>query len=278
MNPHFSVGPITVYYYGLILAVAILAAFVYARRRSARFGVPPTFIDTALLAMVPTGIVGARLYFVAFSWEYFKTRPSEIFALQDGGLAIHGALVGGALGLAAVWWFYNRRTKPATSRISFVSLLDLFAPVLPLAQAIGRLANYVNREAFGTPTDLPWGIAIPTQQRPPQYATAEYFHPTFAYEALWNLVGLALLLLMEKRFKKIGRPTRGLLFAVYLGWYSLGRFWIEALRTDALLVGSSRIAQIVSIMGVLGSAGFIWYRLAQWRAHQRPTKASSSTR
>jgi len=282
MNPGFSLGPITFYYYGLILAVAILVAYVYARKRAAKHGVPVGLIDSSLLFVTALGVIGARLYYVAFSWSQFSDNPREILNIQGGGLAIHGALIGGAVGLVLVWLWYRRRAQT----LRFSSLLDVFAPVLPLAQAIGRVANYVNQEAFGNPTTLPWGIYISPERRPAQFQSAEHFHPTFAYEAFWNLFGLGLVLLVERWITKrskiegknvatsaLTKKPNGVLFAVYLGWYSLGRIWIEALRTDALLVGSAKIAQIVSLGALLGSAAFIWYRLAQWRSSRGTTKS-----
>ncbi|MFO0704431.1 MAG: prolipoprotein diacylglyceryl transferase [Candidatus Andersenbacteria bacterium] len=275
MNPGFSIGPLRFYYYGLILAAALVVAYLVARRRAPRFGVPLGLIDAALLVVAPLGVVGARLYYVAFSWDYYQAHLGEILRVQDGGLAIHGALLGGLLGMLLVWWYYRMRGGPrGQTRLRFSAILDVLAPALPLAQAIGRLANYVNHEAFGLPTTLPFGIYIPPDKRPAQFAMSEHFHPTFAYELIWNLIGVVLVLATERWFKKragngqaINRSSsQGALFAVYLGWYSLGRLWIEALRTDALLLGPLRIAQLISAAAVLGSAGYLWYRGRQWRA------------
>ncbi|MFH0830936.1 MAG: prolipoprotein diacylglyceryl transferase [Parcubacteria group bacterium] len=256
-NPGFTIGPLRIYYYGLILALALLVGYFWARRRARRYRVPTALIDTALLVVTPLAVLGARLYFVLFNYTYFAEHPVEILDMRSGGLAIHGALLGGALGLALVWLRYRH--------VRFSTILDVLAPVLLLSQAIGRLANYVNQEAFGQPTRLPWGIYISPEQRPAQYLAASHFHPTFAYEAIWNLLGLWLVLWLERRLSKRISIQHGLLFAVYVAWYSLGRFWIEALRTDALYLGLIKIAQLVSLIGLLGSSLFIWYRIRQWR-------------
>lgn len=265
MNPGLDVGPVTIYYYGVILAIAILVGYIWARTRAPLYKVPVELIDATLIVVVPLAILGARLYFVLFNLDYFRANVSEVLNFRGGGMAIHGALLGGALGLVLVWLNYRRK---AAGALKFSSLLDLMAPVLPLSQAVGRFANYVNQEAFGGPSDLPWAISINPEHRPREFAGQETFHPTFAYEALWNLVGVAILLVIERRLKRAKKQARGLLFAVYLAWYSLGRFWIEGLRTDSLYLGSLRIAQIVSVVALLGSLGFIWYRLAGWRANR----------
>lgn len=268
MNPGLSIGSVTIYYYGVILALAILLGYVWARKRAPRYGVRAEVFDAVLLIVTPLALIGARLYFVLFNLEYFSARPGEIFDFRGGGMAIHGALIGGALGMVLVWQYY-RRKKP----LKFSALLDIMAPVLPLSQAVGRFANYVNQEAFGGPTSLPWGIYIDPERRPVAYLQSERFHPTFAYEALWNLLGVVLILYVEKRLRARGFRLGGVVFATYLAWYSVGRFWIEALRTDALLLGPLRIAQLVSVLALLGSLGFIWYRYAQWR--RKPTAHAS---
>jgi len=136
-----------------------------------------------------------------------------------------------------------------------------------LAQAIGRLGNFVNQEAFGSPTNLPWRIFIEAERRPPGFEEFEYYHPTFAYEAIWNLIGVVLLLLLEKK-GSLKRFGSGAIFAGYIIWYSVGRFFIEALRTDSLYWGNLRVAQLISISAVLGGLVFIWYR----KSHAKTTK------
>lgn len=261
MNPSFSIGSFEIFYYGLVLGIAILVGYFFARWRTNFYEVPKTVFDTVFILVVPLAIIGARLYFVAFNLGEYIASPERIFALREGGLAIHGALLGGLLGLLVTAYIY--RKKP--TYFSWSGILDVLAPVMLLSQAIGRFANFVNQEAFGSPTSLPWGIPIDVQNRPEQFSEASHFHPTFAYEAIWNLIGLALLIFIERRWRKQSRKLPGALFALYVLWYSFGRFWIEFLRTDALLLGHVRIAQVASVLGVLGSLIYLWYRYKQWK-------------
>jgi phosphatidylglycerol---prolipoprotein diacylglyceryl transferase len=193
----------------------------------------------------------ARLYYVAFEWDRYADNPLSAFAIWQGGIAIHGAILGGML--AALLF-------ARLNRLSFWALADVVAPALVLGQAIGRWGNFFNSEAFGRPTDLPWRVYIPPAQRPPNLGAVEYYHPTFLYESLWNLGVFALVLWLF--FWGLRHPDRlktGTLFLVYFATYSLGRFWIEGLRLDSLMLGPLRIAQVVSLTGMaLGVAGLLW--------------------
>jgi phosphatidylglycerol:prolipoprotein diacylglycerol transferase len=270
MNPGFQIGPFRIYYYGLILGLAIVAGYFFARRRAARHSVSLELFDLCFISMVPAAIIGARLYYVAFTFEVYRVDPLRIFSLAEGGLAFHGALIGGFIGLLIALAIARR--KKIKTRLSAV--LDVVAPVLLLSQAIGRLANYVNQEAFGGPTSLPWGIFISPEKRPLGLESHATFHPTFAYEALWNLAGLAGLLLIERIWRKKGYTARGGIFALYLIWYAIARFWIEFLRTDALMIGSLRVAQIVSVVAFLGSSFYLWYAWRQWSRKNAPPQVA----
>ena len=266
MNPGFSIGPVHIYYYGLILALAVWGAYGVVRRRARARQVPADAIDTLFVTTVPLGVIGARLYFVALSWSQYRSNPLRALAIWEGGLAIHGALLGGLLGLLLGYVWIKRRHK----NIRLAVLLDLVAPALLLAQAIGRVANWVNQEAFGYPTNLPWGIAIDPARRPPEFAQSERFHPTFAYELIWNLLGFGLLILVERHWRKKGvsalNKRAGMLFALYMLWYSLGRAAIESLRTDSLYFGPWRAAQVFGVAAIIGAGLFIWYRKKAWQA------------
>jgi len=264
MNPGFSIGPVRVYWYGLILALAVWLAYAMVRRRARARGLPLDVIDTIFATTVPLGIIGARLYFVLLSWDAYRDQPLRALAFWEGGLAIHGALIGGFIGLLVGYAIARKRhpTAAERSQLRVPVLLDLIAPALLLAQAVGRLANFVNQEAFGRPTTLPWGIPIDPARRPAEFAADTHFHPTFAYEALWNLLGLALILWIERRW----RPSSGSIFALYVVWYSLGRAAIESLRTDSLYIGSLRAAQVVGILAAVCAAGYLWYRRRAWQA------------
>jgi len=216
-----------------------LGLWLSAREAVRRAESPDDLLKAAEIALIG-GLIGARLYYVLFNLDYYQTQPWwRIFAVWEGGLAIHGGLIAGLLtGGAYVW----------AKGLPLLTYLDIVAPALALAQAIGRWGNFFNEEAFGGPTDLPWKLFISEPRRPPAYVDQQFFHPTFLYESLWN-VGAFLILYVVLRRRLERAP--GALFLAYLGLYSLGRFWIEGLRTDSLMLGSFRIAQIVSVTAVV---------------------------
>lgn len=216
-----TIGPLRAY--GLMIGLGVLAAIELASRRWRDRGGDPNDMWTIAVWAVPAGLIGARLYHVLTDWKlYFGEggRPIEALYLWQGGLGIPGGI---ALGVAVGVYVGHRKG------IRLPVGLDAVAPALPLAQAIGRLGNYFNQEVFGRPTTLPWGLEIDLQNRPAQYAAFETFHPTFLYEALWNLALMGLLIWIDR--KKVLRP--GNVFVLYVGGYGLGRLWIESLRADA---------------------------------------------
>ncbi|MFM5979649.1 MAG: prolipoprotein diacylglyceryl transferase [Sphaerospermopsis kisseleviana] len=250
----FELGPVIIRWYGLLIASAVLIGVSLSQYLAKRRHVNPELISDLSIWLVIGAIPAARLYYVLFQWSEYSQHPERIIAIWQGGIAIHGAIIGGVI--AALIF-------AKVKKISFWQLADLVAPSLILGQAIGRWGNFFNSEAFGRPTDLPWKLYIPLDHRPPNLANFEYFHPTFLYESLWNLLGFALLLTLFFRALS-GKPRLkvGTLFLVYWVAYSLGRFWIEGLRTDSLMLGPLRIAQIVSLTGIsLGLAGLAWLYL-----------------
>lgn len=243
-------GPLTVRWYGVLIASAVLIGVALSTYLAKRRGVNPDLIGDLAIWLVVGAIPCARLYYVAFEWKNYVNRPAEVLAIWHGGIAIHGAILGGLL--AALLF-------ARLNRISFWQLADLVAPSLILGQAIGRWGNFFNSEAFGRPTNLPWKLYIPLAQRPPGYTQYEYFHPTFLYESLWNLGVFVLLMVLFFRGLRSKSLKVGTLFLVYWVAYSAGRFWIEGLRTDSLMLGPLRIAQVVSLVGLsLGAFGLIW--------------------
>jgi phosphatidylglycerol:prolipoprotein diacylglycerol transferase len=250
-----EVGPFTIRWYGLLIATAVLIGVSLSQALARRRGVNPDVIGDLAIWLVVGAIPCARLYYVLFEWETYARHPEDIIAIWKGGIAIHGAILGG---LVAALIFSRLQ------RISFWQLADLVTPSLILGQAIGRWGNFFNSEAFGRPTDLPWKLYIPPANRPPGYTQFDSFHPTFLYESLWNFAVFAILITLFFRGLR-GKPSLqvGTLFLVYLVAYSLGRFWIEGLRMDSLMLGPLRIAQVVSLVEIaLGVAGLIWlYRL-----------------
>ena len=214
-------------------------------------GVDPDKVGDMVIWLVIAAIPCARLYYVLFEWQSYASRPGDIVAIWKGGIAIHGAVIGGTLATL----IFARLNK-----LSFWQLTDLIAPSLILGQAIGRWGNFFNSEAFGKPTDLPWKLYIPLANRPVSLREFEYFHPTFLYESLWNLGVFALLIgLFFWGLQKPKRLRAGTLFLVYLIAYSTGRLWIEGLRIDSLMFGPIRMAQFISLVGiVIGWIGLIW--------------------
>lgn len=232
------IGPLSIRWYGVLMALAMAVGLWLAYRDARRRGVDPEeLLKTSELALLG-GLVGARLYYVVFSWEYYSRAPLKIIAVWEGGLAIHGGLLGGLLlGGGYAWW----RGLP------LARYLDIVAPSLALGQGIGRWGNFFNEEAFGTPTALPWKLYISPPHRPLFYAREEFFHPTFLYESLWDLVVFGLLVWVFR-----GRVERApsCLFWIYVGLYSVGRLLVEGLRTDSLMLGSIRVAQLASGVGI----------------------------
>ncbi len=249
-----KLGPLTIRWYGLLIATAVLVGVSLSQYLAKRRHINPDLLGDLAIWLVVGAIPAARLYYVLFEWSEYSQHPERIVAIWQGGIAIHGAILGGIV--AAL--IFSR-----LKQISFWQLTDLVAPSLILGQALGRWGNFFNSEAFGRPTSLPWKLFIPPDRRPPEYANFAYFHPTFLYESLWNLMVFGLLLTLFFRGLK-GKPRlkAGTLFLVYLVAYSLGRLWIEGLRTDSLMLGPLRIAQVVSLVEIaLGLGGLAWLYL-----------------
>ncbi|WP_373544618.1 prolipoprotein diacylglyceryl transferase [Chamaesiphon sp.] len=248
----FQVGFLTFKWYGLLIASAVIIGVNLSQYLAKQRDIDPSLIQKLTIWLVVTAIPCARLYYVIFEWSEYARNPGDILAIWKGGIAIHGAIIGGLVTIIVFARWH---------RISFWKLVDVVAPSLILGQAIGRWGNFFNSEAFGAPTNLPWKLYIPIQQRPPGFEGFEYFHPTFLYESLWNFSVLCLLLTLFARAAKPNSQIKdGTIFLVYLVTYSIGRFWIEGLRTDSLmLLNLLRIAQVISLAGiVVGGMGLIW--------------------
>jgi phosphatidylglycerol:prolipoprotein diacylglycerol transferase len=264
-------------WYGvLIIGGAMLAAWLAAKRAERR-GYDPEDVWNLLLLGLVLGIAGARLYYVAFEWErYANSSLLDIINPQGGGLAIHGAIIGAVL--AAL--IYTRWKK-----LPFVEWLDICLPTMLLAQAVRRWGNFFNQEAYGRPTNLPFGVAIDESHRldpfrdMQQYPPSRLFHATFLYESIWNISGLGLILWLERRLR--GWLRTGDSALMYLIVYGAGRFWIEGLRTDSLCTngvggdcaGALRTAQVVSLLLIVG--GLIGMYINHRRA-LRPAEVGAS--
>jgi len=254
-----DIGPLTIHYYGLMIMLAVVAGVQFAERRWAGRGGEPRDISSIALWAVPGGLVGARIYHVITDPELFQGRWLHVFAIWEGGLGIPGGIVGGVLAGA---WAARRRSLPVPA------LLDVVAPALPLAQAIGRVGNWFNQELFGRPSRLPWALHVDLAYRPAGFTRIATFQPTFAYEALWNLGLIGVLLLVERRV----RLEPGRLFAVYVGGYALGRAWVEELRIDpANRIAGLRVNEWISLIAIVGAS------IVLSRGRPRPDPAGGST-
>ncbi len=230
VNPpaSFSVFGRDIYFYGVLIALGFILAILYCARRAPEFGISSDSFYDLSIWVIPLSILGARLYFVAFQADYYLQHPGEILAVWEGGLAIYGGVIGGAVGAL----LFSRKKK-----VSFSALADMVAPALILGQAIGRWGNFVNQEAYGAVIDNPALQFFPLAV----FADGEWHMAAFFYESLWDFIGFWLLWLNRKRAK-----VRGNLFLCYLVWYGLGRAVIEGLRTDSLMWGSVRVSQALS--------------------------------
>jgi len=232
----FSIFGLEIRWYGLLIASAVLIGTVLALKEAKRKGVKEETLIDMLLFAVPAAIIGARAYYVIFMWDYYSKNPSQILNIRGGGLAIHGVIIAGAL--VAIIFAKVRKEN-------FWTLADIVAPSLILGQAIGRWGNFANQEAHGGPTDLPWGIMIDGVK----------VHPTFLYESIWNLLVFGFLLWYRRKKATV----EGEIFVLYLMLYSVGRFFIEGLRTDSLMLGPFRVAQLISLAIIMsGGAYLIW--------------------
>lgn len=254
-----ELGPLTIYWYGVIIGAGALLGLYLAIREGVKRGVhKDTFVDIVLYA-IPIAILSARAYYVIFRWEYYAAHPGEIIQIWEGGLAIHGGLIGALItGLV----FAKKRG------LSFWKLADIAAPSIILGQAIGRWGNFMNQEAHGGPVTrafLENTLMLPDFIVNQMYINGQYYHPTFLYESIWNIVGFFILLSLRKVNLK-----RGEIFLSYVIWYSIGRYFIEGMRTDSLmLMEGIRMAQFISIVLVVAAIIVWWFRRAKGYAKLR---------
>ena len=223
-----------IYWYGIIICAGFILAALYVNSRTKDFGITSDNLTDCLIICVPLGIICARIYYVVFEWGYYAQHPGEIIAIWKGGIAIYGGIIGTLIGL----FVYSRVKK-----LSLASLCDLAAFGLLIGQCIGRWGNFVNGEAHGGPTTLPWGMTIDGQSM---------VHPTFLYESLWNLAGFVLLHFYSKK-----RRFKGEIALLYAAWYGAGRAWIEGLRTDSLYIGSVRVSQLLAVVSCIAAVAVL---------------------
>lgn len=239
MNPiAFNLFGIAIRWYGILIATGMLVALIIAKINSKFLNVDyDKFIDCALISL-PFGIIGARLYYVIFNYKIYLNNPIDVLNIRQGGLAIHGGII---FGILAAYIYSKRR------RINLLTYLDLAAPSIVLAQSIGRWGNFFNQEAHGGEVSKEFISKFPEFIQKGMFIDGKYYHPTFLYESIWNLIIFIFLMFIIRYII----TKRGNIFFIYILLYSIGRFFIEALRTDSLMIGPFRTAQIISIIGIL---------------------------
>ncbi len=278
LNNTIAIGPLTIYYYAVFILTGVLVALGLGLREGERLGIKKDYILDGLIIILPLAILGTRLWYVAFQWDQFRGDLGRIFRLSEGGLAIHGGFITAVIAA----YIYTK-----VRNIDLFKAVDLMAPGFLVAQAIGRWGNFFNQEAHGfvigqTSNGVP-NLSLDNQRaflsetlRLPDFITnnmylrgpqgLNYYHPTFLYESLWNLLGFGIMLVLRRtKFLRSGE-----LLAFYLIWYSVGRFMIESMRTDALFIGQTglRIAQVISIlMIVLGVFWLVFTRVLNPRPY-----------
>tara|TARA_Y100001968_G_scaffold12548_1_gene10395 strand:+ start:103 stop:996 length:894 start_codon:yes stop_codon:yes gene_type:complete len=280
-----NLGFLNIKWYGFLISLSVLIGIYISKKLAKRRNIDPEYISEILPSLIICSIIGARSYYVIFEWRQYignnfltsfelfnnSIHIPSVFAIWEGGIAIHGALIGGLLSII----FFSK-----SKNIHLKTFIDVLIPSIILGQSIGRWGNFFNNEAFGLPTNLPWKLFIPTYRRPIEFINYQFFHPTFLYESLWNfLIFIVLIFIFNKQTKtNFFRP--GFISCLYLVGYSFGRFWIEALRTDPLCLGGGppfcngglRIAQFVSIL--LFSSGLIGIFFLRKRKYNGKTKSN----
>ena len=223
-----ELGPLTIHYYGAIIAFGLLLAMFYSCKRGKEFGLKEDDVLDGFLWVTPLAIVCARIYYVAFSWADYKDNPISVFYIWEGGIAIYGGVLGAILGM----WIFSKVKK-----VKLTAVLDLILTAFLIGQFIGRWGNFMNREAFGAPTETFLRMGLFNTKT----GGWEYYHPTFLYESLWNMAGFALLHFLSKKRQYDGQIALG-----YAAWYGLGRAMIEGLRVDSLYWGPFRVSQVLA--------------------------------
>ena len=236
-----SIGPFTAHYYGLVIAVGLILAVLYACKRSKEFGLKEDDIMDGVLWVTPFAIICARVYYVAFSWADYAENPISVLYIWEGGIAIYGGVIGAIIGVAVLC-----RVK----KIRMSTVLDLVLLGFLIGQSMGRWGNFFNREDFGAATDSFFRMGLFNQVT----GEWEYYHPTFLYESLWNLLGLILLHFLSKKRQYDGQVALG-----YAAWYGLGRTMIEGLRVDSLYWGPFRVSQVLAAVTCIAAVSvLIW--------------------
>lgn len=278
-----NLGFLTIRWYGLLISISVVIGLFISKKLAKSRNINPQYISDILPSLIISSIIGARAYYVIFEWRQYSgnnfftsfdlfnnvIQIPSFLAIWQGGIAIHGGLIGGFL---CILYFCKSKN------IHLKTFIDILIPSIILGQSIGRWGNFFNNEAFGIPTDLPWKLFIPIQNRPIEFINYQFFHPTFIYESLWNFFIFILLIIIfyQQNNKNSVRP--GFISCLYLIGYSFGRFWIEGLRIDPLCIGGIppfcdgglRMAQFISIF--LFSSGLIGIFFLRLKSYKNKTR------
>jgi phosphatidylglycerol:prolipoprotein diacylglycerol transferase len=278
-----NLGFLTIRWYGLLISISVVIGLFISKKLAKSRNINPQYISDILPSLIISSIIGARAYYVIFEWRQYSgnnfftsfdlfnnvIKIPSLLAIWQGGIAIHGGLIGGFL---CILFFCKSKN------IHLKTFIDILIPSIILGQSIGRWGNFFNNEAFGIPTDLPWKLFIPIQNRPIEFINYQFFHPTFIYESLWNFLIFILLITIfyQQNNKNSVRP--GFISCLYLIGYSFGRFWIEGLRIDPLCIGGIppfcdgglRMAQFISIF--LFSSGLIGIFFLRLKSYKNKTR------
>ena len=236
----FNIFGFNVYYYSLCILLGVMVAYILITREGKKQGLPKEFISDLIFYTLIIGILGARVYYCVFNLDYYLANPSEILKIYNGGLAIHGGVIAGLIFV----YFYTKKKN-----VSFIKILDIVAPAVIIAQSFGRWGNFFNQEAHGGITTYQnlKNMHIPEFIINGMYIEGKYYYPTFFFESIWCLIGF-IILMIARRNKNL---RKGFQIGFYFIWYGIGRFFIEAFRTDSLMFFGLKIAQIVSLIGII---------------------------
>ena len=236
----FNIFGFNVYYYSLCILLGVIVAYILITREGKKQGLPKEFISDLIFYTLLIGILGARVYYCVFNLDYYLANPSEILKIYNGGLAIHGGVIAGLIFV----YFYTKKKS-----VSFIKILDIVAPAVIIAQSFGRWGNFFNQEAHGGITTYQnlKNMHIPEFIINGMHIEGKYYYPTFFFESIWCLIGFIILMIARKN-KNL---RKGFQIGFYFIWYGIGRFFIEALRTDSLMFFGLKIAQIVSLIGII---------------------------
>ena len=278
-----NLGFLTIRWYGLLISISVVIGLSISKKLAKSRNIDPQYISDILPSLIISSIIGARAYYVIFEWRQYSgnnfftsfdlfnnvIQIPSFLAIWQGGIAIHGGLIGGFL---CILFFCKSKN------IHLKTFIDILIPSIILGQSIGRWGNFFNNEAFGIPTDLPWKLFIPIQNRPIEFINYQFFHPTFIYESLWNFLIFILLIIIFYKQNNKNSVRPGFISCLYLIGYSFGRFWIEGLRIDPLCIGGLppfcdgglRMAQFISIfLFSTGLIGIFFLRLKSYKNKKR---------